>query len=182
VVLFFGMMRPYKGIERLLRVWSQLRADQHATLRLVGPCPDSKYEDQLRRLVESSRSVEMQCGFVDDSKVAAQFAAADLAVLPFERVQTSGSVILALSFGLPVIAPRLGEVPDTLTGADDLLFEPGSDAALKQVLERALSVELTDLRRRSTAICDRLNWHSIGALTAGCYQTARKAGCPVYSA
>jgi beta-1,4-mannosyltransferase len=180
-IMFFGMMRPYKGIERLLRVWNQLDPRPDATLRLVGPCREPAYEAVLRGLVAASSNVTLQCEYVEDAQVAGHFAGADVAVLPFERVQTSGSVILALTFGLPVIAPRLGEIPDALAGADDLLFEPGNDDALAARLRQALTMDLADLRRRSREACDRLNWDTIARWTAACYAGSRKEPVPANS-
>ena len=90
----FGMMRPYKGLERLLRIWQKLNPPG-ATLRLSGPCLDANYEAKLRTLVNDARGVSLTCEFAHGEDVSRIFAAADVAVLPFENVQTSGSVILA---------------------------------------------------------------------------------------
>ena len=171
IFLFFGFMRPYKGLERLLRVWGRLNA-ANASLWLVGPCLDAAYESGLRNEAEKTRGVRIECGFVEPEKVSRVFAGADIVVLPFERVQTSGSAILALSFAKPVIAPRLGEVPETLGVATDLLFEPGSDEALSAAIERGLQADLAELTTKSVQACQRLEWEPIGRLTADVYHTA----------
>src|SRR5262249_8940792 len=175
VFLFFGMMRPYKGLERLLRVWRDL-TPHNASLWLVGPCPDPNYETQLRSMAHDVRGVRLDCRFVAHENIPAVFAGADLVVLPFERVQTSGSAILALTFGRPVIAPRLGEVPETLGSAGDLLFDGGSDDALRKAISAALDVELPDLAARSSMACDRLDWGPIGRQTAAAYAAATTTG------
>jgi beta-1,4-mannosyltransferase len=169
--LFFGMMRPYKGLERLLRVWQKLDPPG-ATLRLSGPCLDANYETKLRTLVNDAQGISLNCEFAHGEDVSRIFAAADVAVLPFEKVQTSGSVILALSFGKPVIAPRTGEIPEAADGADDLLYEPGTDAALEEALRRALALDLADLGVRSARAGDALAWDLAARRTLNGYRAA----------
>lgn len=162
------MMRPYKGLERLLRVWKKLKPEA-ATLRFAGPCLDGKYEATLRTLVKETPAVTFTCGFAGPEQVSRHFASADAVILPFESVQTSGSVILALSFGKPVIAPRLGEIPETLNGATDLLYEPGKDESLEQAVHRALEGDLPELGTRSFESCERLSWEQSATRTLACY-------------
>jgi len=174
VFLFFGYMRPYKGLERLLRVWRKLNP-AHASLWLVGPCLDTAYEAELKNLTKGVCRVQMECGFVETEGVSRVFAGADVVVLPFESVQTSGSVILALTFGKPVVAPRLGEIPETVGLADGLLYEPGSDEALASAIERALVCDLTELNAKSTAACERMGWETTARCTAAIYAAAISA-------
>lgn len=171
VLLFFGMMRPYKGLERLLRVWRQL-APRSARLRLVGPCRDPGYEQELKQLCDATPEVSFHPGFVPLEEIALAFAGADVVVLPFDKVQTSGSVILALSYGKPVIAPNMGEIPEAVGAANDLLYEPGMDDALASAMNRALTIDLADLGRRSEMSGERLNWSEIARQTADVYAAA----------
>jgi glycosyltransferase involved in cell wall biosynthesis len=173
VFLFFGMVRPYKGLERLLRVWRKLQPSR-ATLRIVGPCLDPIYEALLRSLVGQTPGATFSCGFVQTEQVSRVFAAADLAVLPFENVQTSGSAILALTFGKPVIAPSLGEIPEALDPATDLLYEPGSDTSLEQAIRRGLEGDLADFGRKSATACERLGWERSAERTTACYRQATR--------
>lgn len=168
VFLFFGHMRPYKGIERLLQVWRTSRP-QRASLWLIGPCLDAAYETQLRAEAATTPDARIECGFVEQEQVSRWFAGADVVVLPFGQVQTSGSVILALSFGKPVIAPRLGEIPESVGSADDLLYDPEAADGLATSLQRALTINLHELGCRSRDSADRLNWTSIAELTAAIY-------------
>jgi beta-1,4-mannosyltransferase len=171
VFLFFGMMRPYKGLERLVRVWQSVKPE-HATLRLVGPCIDAKYETDLRNLVRNVPGATLSCKFVEGDGVTRIFAASDVVVLPFEKIQTSGSVILAASFGKPVIAPRLGEIPEALRGAADLLYEPGTDSALEAAIRRALKIDLSELASRSNRAASALDWELAAIPTLATYRFA----------
>ena len=171
VFMFFGIMRPYKGIERLLRAWHELQPE-NASLWLAGPCSDPVYEAELRSIAANMPNVRFECGFVPKDHVSRLFAGADVVVLPFQRVQTAGSVILALSFGKPVIAPRIGEVPETVGDADALLYDAQSNDGLSSALRRALTGDLRDVSVSSKASGDRLNWGSVAAKTNAIYSAA----------
>ena len=170
VFLFFGMMRPYKGLERLLTVWKRLHP-LGARLWLMGHCPDASYQQTLEALAGGINEARIECGYRSEDEVAEAFAACDVVVLPFEQVQTSGSAVLAISYGKPVIAPRLGELPDALAGADDLLYEAGSDAGLSNAILRALNMDLDDLCRRCELAGDALDWERSAQVTAKAYRS-----------
>ena len=169
VFLFFGFMRPYKGLERLLRVWNALKP-KNASLWLAGPCHDEVYAAALRSEAGKAEGIRVEIEFVNPERVSQLFAGADLVVLPFESVQTSGSVILALSYGKPVIAPRIGEISETLGDASELLYEPNTDRELRDVILRGLSDDLSALVEKSRQACQRLDWTPIGARTAEVYR------------
>jgi len=173
VFLFFGMIRPYKGLELLLRAWRR-SVPEHATLLIAGACEDAEYTEKLRRLAAGLPSVRLSLERVPDESVPDFFSAADVVVLPFERIQTSGSLILAMSYGKPVVASRLGELPDTIAGADDLLFTAGCEEELADCLREGAAMDagaLTELSARTAACCDRLEWPPIGRATAEVYRT-----------
>ncbi len=98
--------------------------------------------------------------------------AADVVALPFERIQTSGSVLLAMTFGKPVIAPRLGDLPETLSGADDLTYPAGDGRALADRLNESLRTDLADLSARTAGAAARFDWLPIAAQTAAVYRAA----------
>ena len=107
VLLHFGNLRPYKGTDLLLAAFFRyaLPDDQ---LVIAGPAHTPAYIAQLARQAGGDSRVFLHPGFVAKEQVQNYFAAADLAVLPFRRITNSGSVILAMGFGLPVVAPASG--------------------------------------------------------------------------
>ncbi|MEZ5670225.1 MAG: glycosyltransferase family 4 protein [Alphaproteobacteria bacterium] len=140
--LFVGNVRRYKGVARLLE----------AAARIAEPCRfviagrSGRY-DPCEAMPANCMRVD---GFVDDDKLARLFAAADFAVLPFETLSTSGSLLLALSFGVPVIAPRVRPVTDLVEdGRDALLYPRGGRDGLYGALCRAL--DLPPWQRRAMA-------------------------------
>ncbi|MBI2376035.1 MAG: glycosyltransferase family 4 protein [Deltaproteobacteria bacterium] len=108
VFLHFGQLRPYKDVPALFSAFGRLESPR-ARLLLVGRAP----KDETLALPSDSR-IRAITSFVPDGEVALYFRAADVAVLPFARVLTSGSLVLAMSFGLPVITPSLGCIPETV--------------------------------------------------------------------
>lgn len=169
--LYFGMLRPYKGVELLLRAWRRL-APADAALLLVGQPNDPDYAARVAHLVADTPAARWLDAFVPDADLPLYFSAADVVVLPFERVQTSGSLLLAMTYAKPVVAPRLGEIPDALAQADDFLYQPSDEQSLLAALAAAASANpaaLADLSHRTRSACDRFDWQSIGELTARVY-------------
>jgi glycosyltransferase involved in cell wall biosynthesis len=145
VVLFFGLLRPYKGIETLLEAW---RGIEGAQLWIVGR-PRMALEP-LRALAPAG--VHFVARFVSDPELAACFDRADLIVLPYsqtERFDQSGVLATALAFGKPSLVSDVGGLSEVAaTGAARLVPADDPDA-----LHRALVKLLGDptARQRLTA-------------------------------
>lgn len=114
--LFLGRVQEYKGVEDLLAAFADLPPSVAARLLVAGQCDDPGLEARLDDLAETSgRDVVLRFEYVPDEEVTQLLAAADVVVLPFRRVTTSGSAMLALSHGRPLIVPRLSglaQLPD----------------------------------------------------------------------
>ncbi|MFG1942015.1 glycosyltransferase family 4 protein [Nonomuraea sp. NPDC048826] len=132
-LLFFGIVRPYKGLDLLLRA---LPPD--VSLTVAGEFWGGL--DETRALVGElglGDRVDLRPGYVAAEDVPGLFAAADALVLPYRSATASQNVWLAHEHGLPVIATRVGALADHVTdGVDGLLVEPGSAEALRGAIER----------------------------------------------
>jgi glycosyltransferase involved in cell wall biosynthesis len=165
--LCFGDLRAYKELELLLDAFSAAELPD-ATLVLAG---GAKAERLARLAQEAERDprVRARLGFVPDDEVAELFGACDAAVLPRGDGGTSGSLILALSLGLPVIAARTRSYVELTDGeASGWLFTPGDRESLRSALEAAAS-SLEDAERRGANALRRaegLAWPEIGERTA----------------
>lgn len=170
IYLHQGMLRPYKGIERLLKVWSQFYQYQpSAALVIAGRALDQAYSETLTQLAANTPGVVLHDGYVEDSQMHLYFSAADVMVLPFEAILTSSSVILAMSYDVPVIAPRLGGISETVGAASALLYDPNDAAGLLEALKTSTQVDLAALRVQVKQECDRLDWHKIAQQTRQVY-------------
>jgi glycosyltransferase involved in cell wall biosynthesis len=132
VVLFFGLLRPYKGVDVLLEAW---RGVDGAELWVVGmPRMDT---GALRATAPPGvRFVER---FVSDGEAAALFRRADLAVLPYREIDQSGVLFTALGTGTPLVLSAVGGFPEVAAAGAAELVPPGDPAALRAALRRLLA-------------------------------------------
>lgn len=165
--LHLGALRPYKGIEHLLEVWQANQENlTDATLLIAGLSYDSQYLQKLESLISHTERVIFYPQFIKDEQIHLFFSAADLVVLPYQRILTSGSAILAMSYGKPVIAPRLGSIPEVLSTADWLLYNSNDIQGLNRAIQQSVTCSLPELQELTIRACDRLNWETIGQQTA----------------
>ncbi|NHC47027.1 glycosyltransferase [Motilibacter aurantiacus] len=152
VLLFFGAVQDYKGVEDLLDTVAELPAGlldrTGARVVVAGRCSDSGLARRLHRAAaRCAGRVELRLGHVPDGQVAAYFGAADAVVLPFRSVTTSGSARLALTMGRPLVVPRLAALAD-LPDEACFRYSPGG---LGAALERALAARSEELAARGAA-------------------------------
>jgi glycosyltransferase involved in cell wall biosynthesis len=110
VYLFFGNIRPYKNVPTLLDAFAQLDASD-ACLVVAGQPSAGMSAEALQARTRDAR-IRYHLRFIPDAEVPVFLAAANAVVLPFDSIQNSGSVLLALSFHRAVLAPRLGALPE----------------------------------------------------------------------
>ncbi|MDQ1402795.1 MAG: D-inositol-3-phosphate glycosyltransferase [Actinomycetota bacterium] len=165
-LLFFGLVRPYKGVDVLLRALAVGPSD----VNLVVAGEFWGGVDATAALVDElglGDRVELRPGYVDASDIAALFAEADALVLPYRHATATQNVALAHHHGLPVVATRAGTLPvEVQDGVDGLLCEPddvkGLAAALDNlyrpgVLDRLRAgITTPDAGRRWDVYVDRL--------------------------
>ncbi|HEY8589894.1 MAG TPA: glycosyltransferase, partial [Naasia sp.] len=103
-LLFFGRVRPYKGVGELIAAYTAL-PDAGTTLRIVGKAGTADEEDRVRSTATDPR-ITLQLGYASDADLAREIGEAELVVLPYRAVHNSGAAILALSLDRPVLLPR----------------------------------------------------------------------------
>lgn len=164
--LFFGKIRDYKGLPSLVRAF---RAQADPSLRLI--IAGQARADTLVRLSQVSAGdsrIRIYPGNIATESVQVFMRAADSVVLPFTDVLNSASAILALGFGKPVIAPRLGCLPEIVgDGPASLLYEPGG---LSAALVRAQQLDALREDDALARVAAR-DWSHVAKLTAACYRS-----------
>ena len=180
VYLFFGNARGYKGVADLIAAFHQAAAPNSVLLlvlrenaRSPGLIPElrSLAEDDERILIHSSR-------YFPAEEFQYFLNAADVVVLPFTAVLTSGSAIQALGFGKPLIVPRLGCLPELVAGGAGLLYDPGAGDALAGALTEARSLDLDAARRAALQRTREFDWNRIAERIAALYRGDGAAGPP----
>jgi len=136
VILSFGLLRPYKGIENLLEAYRRMTVAVPAPPELwivgnprmdVGP---------LRELAaEAGGRARFVTRFVEDAEIPAIFRRADLLVLPYLDAEHSGVLYTGLAFGKPMILSAVGGFPEVAEAGAARLVPPGDTAALAAALE-----------------------------------------------
>jgi len=147
-LLFFGIVRPYKGLDVLLRALAA--GPPNLTLTVAGEFwgGTAETENLVAELGIADR-VRLRPGYVPASAIPALFAAADALVLPYREATASQNALLAFAHGVPVITTTAGALADLVRdGVDGLTCAPGDVADLARVL-REISVPGTARRLRA---------------------------------
>jgi len=159
VVLCFGLIRPYKGIDVLLEAW---RGIEDAELWVVG-LPKM---DLAPLRAAAPPGVRFVPRFVADAEIPAFFRRADLVVLPYREIDQSGVLFTALAFGKPLLLSAVGGFPEVAaTGAAELV-EPGDPAALHAALARLLADSAARARLAAAARAAAAGPYSWDAIAA----------------
>jgi glycosyltransferase involved in cell wall biosynthesis len=134
-LLFFGIVRPYKGLDVLLRALAQ--APAHVTLTVAGEFwADSTEMDNLIAGLGLRDRVTLRPGYVPADEIPALFGAADALVLPYRAATASQNALLAFSHGVPVITTTAGALAEPVRdGVDGLTCAPGDTEDLLRVLK-----------------------------------------------
>lgn len=166
VVLFFGLLRPYKGLDLLLEAW---RGIEDAELWIVGmPRMDIS---ALR--VAAPANVRFTARFITDAEQPAYFERAALVVLPYRQADQSGVAFTALGAGVPLLLSDVGGFPELAATGAARTFPAGDAAALHGEL-RALLDAPEELRRMSAAAREAAagpySWDAAARATLGLYE------------
>jgi glycosyltransferase involved in cell wall biosynthesis len=169
VVLSFGLLRPYKGIENLVEAF---RGIGDAELWIVGnPRMDV---GPLRELAAGAKGrVRFVTRFVDDAEIPAIFRRADLVVLPYLDAEHSGVLYTGLAFGKPLLLSAVGGFPEVAETGAARLVPPGDTVALALALaeltaDEPARAELAAASARAAA--GPFSWHEAARLTLDLYR------------
>ena len=167
VVLCFGLMRPYKGIDLLLDAWREIDG---AELWIAGM---PKFDvSHLRR--SAPANVRFVARFVGDAELPAYFQRADLVVLPYREIDQSGVLFTALAFGKPMLLSDVGGFPEVAATGAARTFPAGDVPALSAALRELLSdpAALAAMAERArAAAAGPYSWAEIARRTLGLYES-----------
>lgn len=181
VVLFFGQIDTYKGIETLIDAASLYsKEDPSVVLLVVGkPKRGSGYAQNLEILAKQKipeQNVRFRLRFIPAEEVENYFAAADCLVLPYKKIFQSGVIFLAYRFGIPIIATDVGSFrEDIIDGVTGFICAPGNPEEMKASMKKFFSSSLFHQRDQSrTSIRDaaekKYAWKDIGRQTYEVYK------------
>jgi glycosyltransferase involved in cell wall biosynthesis len=178
VILSFGLLRPYKGIEHLVEAYGRIVADSPgAELWIVGN-PRMNMDPLLRQAEEAGGRVRTVTRFVDDAEIPAIFRRADLVVLPYLDAEHSGVLYTGLAFGKPLVLSAVGGFPEVAETGAGRLVPPGDTDALAATLAELVGDE--DARAELAAAAARaaagpFSWDEAARRTLDLYRVLLEA-------
>jgi len=171
VFLSLGWLRPYKGLEGLIRVFRESPGD-HKRLVIAGKAVDPAFAERLRREAGADQRIILKPERVPDEEIQIFMNAADAVVLPYREILTSGAVVLAMSFGRACVAPKIGCIPDLLDNEGAILYDPDHERGLADALEAVETKRqsLPQMGEHNLAIARTWGWDRVAVDTARLYQ------------
>jgi len=185
VVLFFGNIDYYKGLDILIESLNLLPSEFNENFRLIiaGRIKSQEYKEVIDEIISRSRlkhRIIANMSYVHDNDVEAYFIASDCVALPYRSIYQSGIIFMAYTFGLPVLASDVGnfrqDVPD---GKSGFLLRENLPQAWNLMLQHYFSSELYfNLSESRDKIKDWANsnysWNEIGKKTRKVYESMLK--------
>jgi glycosyltransferase involved in cell wall biosynthesis len=163
VALFFGHVRPFKGLDIALKAWRELKTK--VTLVVAGEAW-WKSEDEYRALAQGMENVRFEFRFIPDAEIATYFAACDVVLAPYRIEAQSGVALTAFHFSRPVIATTVGGLPEVIDeGRNGMLVPPEDPVALAAAVDAFFTRKDRETMERGAAeSAARYSWEEYGAL------------------
>lgn len=163
VLLFFGFVRPYKGLQYILKAMPLInKVFDDCKLLIVGDFGENKkeYEPLIH---DCKESVQIYEGYIPDQDVEKYFAACDLVVLPYESATQSGIAQIAFGFNRPIVATNVGGLPEVIEdGKTGFIVQPKDEGELAKAVIRFFaencSEAFVDNIKRNE---DRFSWERL---------------------
>lgn len=136
-LLMLGQCKPYKRVLELIRLHRRRQDDLQ--LLIAGSFGPADYEAACRAAAADDPRILIRAGYIPDERLQAYLVASDLFVIPYREILTSGSAVLAASFGLPVVSIARGFLCDFIGPDMGLLCPPEDDESLQRCIDAALA-------------------------------------------
>jgi glycosyltransferase involved in cell wall biosynthesis len=177
VVLSFGLLRPYKGLENLLEAFTEVGGA--AELWIVGN-PRMSVEPLHEMAALTGAKVRFVTRFVEDAEIPAIFRRADILALPYLDAEHSGVLYTGLAFGKPIVVSAVGGFPEVADSGAARLVPPGDTGALATTLRELIDGEAAREEMAAAAraaAAGPYSWDEAARLTLALYEELL-AGAP----
>ncbi len=178
VILFFGLIKPYKGLLDLIEAARTLVAEfPHMHLLIAGK-PEGPVDGYSAALAKHGldKLTTFHPVFIPTERVPDYFAASDIVCLPYREASQSGVLLAAYRFGKPVVVTAVGALPESVDeGNNGYIVPPANPAALAEALGRLLAdVALRERfgQRSRELVRECLSWERAAELTEKIYRQA----------
>jgi beta-1,4-mannosyltransferase len=169
VLLFCGMIKPYKNIDSLIQTFAQTKLP-HYELVIAGKPDSPQLAEQLQQQKGEHANIHLFLQFIPDDQLHIYLSAADIVILPYKSILNSGALLLALSFNKPVIAPHIGAfVALQQELGKQWIYSYDGDLQVDTLSKALLQLEI--LERPAICPLENYDWHKLAALTVTFYQS-----------
>ena len=172
VILFLGTIRAYKGVDQLIQAFRRISGEE-LVLLIAGKLWHTMSEAQFQALSLGDKRIVFVPHYIPDMDLQNYYKAADAVILPFTNVLSSGSALLAMSFGCPVIAPAIGCLAEVITPDTGVVYDPREDEGLYKALLHALSQDLKDMGENAYKRATQFTWDDMAGKTLQVYRSAK---------
>jgi beta-1,4-mannosyltransferase len=163
VFLFVGLCKEYKNLEYLVKCFQDGPFGE-AALWIVGHFQEAEYHARVKAQIERRpQGIRLEDRFVPNDELQYYLAACNVVVLAYADILTSGAAMLAISFGRPVIAPRLGHLQDVINPECGILYDPSDAGGLARAMQQAQTRNFDDAAIRQHA--RRFSWRDAAMRT-----------------
>ena len=169
VFLYFGYIKPYKGVEELIDCFTKSSSHKDVLLIAGNPLDASTKEDIHQRAIKHPR-IHLTLGYIPDAMVEVYLKSADIVVFPFKHTHTSGSLLLALAFGKPVIAPKIASIPEYVDTSNAIFFDPDNANGLSNAIAEATQRDLNTMAHHAALCSAELSWSKMARVHSNAYE------------
>ena len=156
IFLYLGLIKPYKGVLELIEAFNEASIP-NTILLVAGRSMDPAYWERILHC-RKHPDILLREGFVTDEELQYYYHASDIVVLPFKRIENSGSVILAMGFAKPILAPKIGVLKSRLKNQGHLLYNDGELKSKICEVASMTSKELDTIGRSNMEALERHDW------------------------
>jgi glycosyltransferase involved in cell wall biosynthesis len=167
VFLFLGRIQPYKGIFDLVEAFAAM--PENCRLLIAGSPANDETATLLSKACIRDPRIQFYSGHVGFEEVQWFFQAANCVVFPFRKILSSGSVLLAMSFGKPLIVPDLPVIREVVDESDVWWFEPENPVSLKEALLLASKTWIPQMGKANLEIAKNNTWENMAMQTLNIY-------------
>jgi glycosyltransferase involved in cell wall biosynthesis len=165
IALFFGHVRPFKGLDIALCAWRELKTD--VLLVVAGEAWWEKAAEYEELAAAVKKKVRFDLRFIPDSEIATFFAASDVVLAPYRIEAQSGVALTAFHFARPVIATTVGGLPEIIDGSNGILIPPEDPSALARAVDEFFTTrDRAAMERAAAASARRYSWPEYAAVFA----------------
>mgnify|MGYP000619077302 CR=1 FL=1 len=165
VILYFGKIKRYKGLNTLI---SALNGLEDIWILICGEPKDENIKEDLLKFARSFKNCILKLEYIPNEDIQVYMNASDIGILPYEEITTSGTLLLFSSFGKTVIVPNFEPIKEI--ARDTVIYYDGSTEGLRESILKSRSERLDRLSRRIYKESKKYSWEKIAAMTKQLYQ------------